>query len=220
MANEFLSRDDAYLYYSIESMSKELSVSIASLSRFVKKLGFENYSAFRKELSNEMLMNLDLSLKCNRILRKITTENDSIEQQLFKDINTMSKFIQNINHQEVDKAIEAIAKSKSIILMGLGISKSLIYFLDFRLKRMGIQTKLMVNGGVEFIEDLTTISKDDLIITINFKREYREIVLASEFACKNNIRMISLTENPKGEIAKNADIVLEVSRGPHTDLNC
>ena len=198
MANEFLSRDDAYLYYSIESMSKELSVSIASLSRFVKKLGFENYSAFRKELSNEMLMNLDPSRKMQSYLTKITTENDSIEQQLFKDINTMSKFIQNINHQEVDKAIEAIAKSKSIILMGLGISKSLIYFLDFRLKRMGFQTKLMVNGGVEFIEDLTTVSKDDLIITFNFKREYREVVLASEFACKNNIRMISLTENPKG----------------------
>ena len=78
----------------------------------------------------------------------------------------MSKFIQKINHKEVDKAIAEIAKSKSIILMGLGMSKSLIYFLDFRLKRMGIKTKLMINGGAEFIEDLTTIRKDDLIITI------------------------------------------------------
>lgn len=219
IAKNFVDREDTYLYNSIESMSKELSVSIASLSRFVKKLGFENYSAFRKELSNEMLLNLDPSRKMQSYLTQITTENDSIEQQLFKDINTLSKFIQKINHKEVDKAIVEIAKSKSIILMGLGISKSLIYFLDFRLKRMGIQTKLMVNGGVEFIEELTTIGKDDLIITINFKREYREIVLASEFACKNNIRMISLTENTRGEIAKNADIVLEVSRGPHTDLN-
>lgn len=207
------------MYHSIENMSEELSVSIASLSRFVKKLGFENYSGFRKELSNEMLMNLDPTSKMQSYLNKVDTENDTIEHQIFKDINTMSKFIQKINHTEVDKVVEEIAKSNSIILMGLGISKSLIYFLDFRLKRMGIKTKLMINGGAEFIEDLSTIRKDDLIITVNFKREYKELLLGLKFANKNNIRTISLTEDLNGKIAKNADFVLEVSRGPHADLN-
>ena len=71
IAKDFLDGKDTYMYYSIENMSEELSVSIASLSRFVKKLGFENYSAFRKELSNEMLLNLDPTSKMQSYLNKI-----------------------------------------------------------------------------------------------------------------------------------------------------
>ncbi len=200
-------------------MSKELAISMASLSRFVKKLGYKNYAEFKKELSNEMLMNLDPNIKMQSNLNKLDENNESIESQIIKDIDTMSKFIQKIDYEEINKAITEIAKAKNIVLMGLGMSKSLVYFLDFRLKRMGIKTKIMISGGAEFIEDLTTIRKDDLIITVSFKREYKELLLALNYANKFNIRTISITEDLKGRVAKNADIILEVKRGSYEDLN-
>ncbi|KZE37824.1 hypothetical protein AV656_09875 [Bhargavaea cecembensis] len=214
-----MERKDHYMHHKIENLSGELSVSTASFSRFVKKLGFENYTAFRKQLAEEMLVNLDPTKKMQTFLSKIGDEHVEMEQQIFKDITTMSKFMQKIDHTAVDKAVSEIAKSKSIVLIGLGVSRSLVYFLDFRLKRMGIRTKLMTSGGAEFIEELTTVRKDDLILTISFKREYRELLLAMKYAKKNGIRTISMTEDVCGKIAKDAEIVLEISRGPQEDLN-
>jgi len=219
IAKDILDNQDHYMYYSISSMSKELDISMASLSRFVKKLDYKNYAEFKQALSDEVLLHLNPNIKMESTLNRLDESNGSIEGQIIKDIDTMSMFIQKMNDKEINRAIAVLSKTKNIVLMGLGISKSLIYFLDFRLKRMGVQTKVMVSGGAEFIEELTTIRKNDLIITVSFKREYKELLLALNYANKFRIPTISITENTKGKIAKTADIVLEVNRGPYEDLN-
>lgn len=219
IADELIKKDKHFVYLNIEDLSSDLGVSTASLSRFIKKIGYENYSSFKRDMQADQQKDLDPSMKMKTFLSGFESDDDNIKSQILKDIDVMSSFMQSLDMESVKEAVLKISRAKSIVIAGLGISKSLVYFYDFRLQRMGIKTKCLINGGTEFIEALSTLTDEDLIIVISFKREYKEMVLSLKYARENGVESIALTENEQGNITKYADTVLHVTRGPDHALN-
>lgn len=219
IADELVNKDKHFVYLNIEALSSDLGVSAASLSRFIKKIGYENYSSFKRDIQEDQQKDLDPSIKMKSFLSRFDSDEQNIKAQMLKDIDVLSSFMQSLDMESVQEAVLKISKAKSIVLAGLGISKSLVYFYDFRLQRMGIKTKCLINGGTEFIEALSTLTGEDLIIVFSFKREYKEMVLSLKYAREHDIQSIALTENARGNIMKYADTVLHVTRGPDHALN-
>lgn len=219
IADELVNKDKHFVYLNIEALSSDLGVSAASLSRFIKKIGYENYSSFKRDIQEDQQKDLDPSIKMKSFLSRFDSDEQNIKAQMLKDIDVLSSFMQSLDMESVQEAVLKISKAKSIVLAGLGISKSLVYFYDFRLQRMGIKTKCLINGGTEFIEALSTLTDEDLIIVFSFKREYKEMVLSLKYAREHDIQSIALTENARGNIMKYADTVLHVTRGPDHALN-
>ncbi len=217
---DLIMRDpEEYTMLTITECSKKLEVSEASLTRFAKALDFKGYHDFQNSLKSNLLNQLTPKVKMEKTLQKSAASTNRIEKELLKDIETLSKALQTINHEQFQKVVASISQAECVYLMGLGVSKSIVSFLDFRLRRIGIETKIFTSGGHEFMEKLLPIQSKDIVLAIGFQRSYSEIITALDYTQKKGIQAISLVENALSPLARKASTSLIVKRGPKEELN-
>jgi DNA-binding MurR/RpiR family transcriptional regulator len=142
-----------------------------------------------------------------------------LHYSISKDIKTMTTGLETVDLEKFEQAAAIIASAAKLYIMGLGISKSLASFLEFRLRRVGMQIRTLVNGGQEFIENLLSLRAGDAILAIGFQRSYKEISVALEYARKLGVSTVALVENPLSPLARKSDISLNIKRGPTEELN-
>jgi DNA-binding MurR/RpiR family transcriptional regulator len=88
---------------------------------------------------------------------------EGLVRDLFhKDLELIEQTLDDLSHDEFDKAIDLIWKAKRIFIVGLRSSFSLAYFLYFRLIRLQIDARLVtVTGSNSLFEQLALLRKGD-----------------------------------------------------------
>lgn len=157
MAEKILYHPEIYTMLSITECSKKLGVSDASLSRFVRALDFNSYNEFQNFLKSQLISQFSPKTKMERALEKQATKTNRIYSELQKDIESLSFALQTIEVDQFEHAVSLLANAQCIYIVGLGISKSLVSFLEFRLRRIGIEQKALIVGGHELLERLVSI---------------------------------------------------------------
>lgn len=219
IAEKILYQPEKYTMLTISDCSEELGVSNASLSRFVRALDFESYHEFQQFLKSQLINQLSPKTKMKRALGKQSTFENRLQAECLKDIESMSYALQTIDSKSFQQAVALLNQADTIYIVGLGVSKAIVTFLEFRLRRMGIQQKAIVAGGYEMLEQLTAITSSDALIAISFQRSYDEIIAATEFVKEKNLPILTITENQMSPIAFNAKVTIHLKRGPQDQLN-
>ena len=121
---------------------------------------------------------------------------------------------ENLSQDTIKKAGKIISKGRRIYVIGFGISRGIVDFLDFRLNRMGYPVTTITIGGAEVVEKLFSANEKDVIIAIGFFRPHKEIGISFDIAHEKNIPVISITDSFSSPLARGAAVVLHARRGP------
>ncbi|WP_249869185.1 MurR/RpiR family transcriptional regulator [Oceanobacillus saliphilus] len=219
IAEKLLNHPESYTMLTITEFSKKLGVSEASLTRFARALDFKGYHDFQGFLKEQLITQLSPKLKMKNSLEKRATIKNRLQSELQKDMESLVLALQTINTDHFEQAVELLANANRIYIVGLGVSKSLVSFLEFRLRRIGMERKALTTGGHELLERLLSIQPSDVLIAIGFQRNYEEIVTALDYVKEKQIPSIAIVENPLSPIARKADVPITIKRGPRDQLN-
>ena len=63
----------------------------------------------------------------------------------------------------------------------------------------------MDEGGYEFVENLTLLQKEDVVVVIGFRRIYEELLTAIDYARLIGCPVFAVTENPLSQLTVMAD---------------
>src|SRR5690625_5461978 len=80
IADELVNKHKHFVYLNIEALSSDLGVSAASLSRFIKKIGYENYSSFKRDMQEDQQKDLDPSIKMKSFLSRFDSDEQNIKR--------------------------------------------------------------------------------------------------------------------------------------------
>jgi len=196
IADFILKNPKKVLYYTIDDFAKELSISEATVFRFVKKLGYEGYQYFKVSLASEVTKTSANSTKGN-----INNSSNSYMYIIDSYTSNLEKTSSNMNINILDNVVKTILASKRIAFFGLGSSGE----LALNAYNKFIDTGLFCNFNNDYHMQLKLMSQlncDDLAIVFSNSGMNKDIITLIDGLKENTVPIVGLSSNPNSPFAK------------------
>ncbi len=218
LAQVFLAKNPNIAFLSAAQLAKELGTSRSSLVRFAQALGYEGYPQLQKDVQQHFRDQLTPSTAFHTSLETVKSEDEGVFSVFRKavevDRTAINQLEEQISKAAFEAAVETIANSKRIYVFGLGVARSLVDFLAFRLRRYGFNVQELKHGGTELYDYLFTLDEDTCLVAFAFHRYPKELSVALEHAIASKTKTILISDDQVSPYAGIADITLAARRGP------
>ena len=98
-------------------------------------------------------------------------KSDILESVLHSDISKIKETLENVSHEDFERAVETIIGAKTIYIMGVRMTSSLATFLSFSLSMIFPDVKLLqTSSSSEIFEQLLRVGPGDLSLIHIFYR--------------------------------------------------
>jgi DNA-binding MurR/RpiR family transcriptional regulator len=206
-------------FVSPKELGQRLGVSETTVIRFAQALGYDTFSLLREQCQTLLKNRLTPSEKMSHTVMRIRTEETPLERLLSEEVENLKEGIAKLSASEFLRAVEVIERARRVFVIGQGVSESLCKFLEFRFRRMQIDTRSISCGGKAFYEHLLLMDESDVVFGIGFFRCSKDILRAFDYANKLKVPTIALTHSTVSELALKSKITLVANRGPVSFLN-
>lgn len=150
---------------SINDLAQKLNISVATLSRFVRHMGFSNYKAMKAAIYDAEGPASPASK-----LRTTIEKNEALSPNMLlkKQEADLARTRAELDEAAFEDAVVALAAAKRIFLFGKGAAGALVTLAAFRLNRFHKQVISMHASGSELFEDLVQLEPSDLVLAFAF----------------------------------------------------
>ncbi len=201
---------EEFLFMSIGQLARKLEVSEATILRFSKHIGCDDF----KDLKNIIMKQNHLEGPVGKLAGTLFVGSDfSMLNYLRRQQLYIEKTIECMMEEDFVKAVNTIVSSKKVFIHAKSASASIGQLLFFRLRRLGIEVVMLPSSGTEVAEGLVQAKSDDLVIFFGFSKLSYEGKMILERAATAKYKTLMFTSRlylPKEE---NPDINLYVYRG-------
>ncbi|RED58023.1 MurR/RpiR family transcriptional regulator [Cohnella lupini] len=210
IADFIVKNEDKLVFLTESEIGELLQVSVATVSRFWRKIGYKNFKSYKIELAG----NLEVTPadKMKNIITEVGVQ-DIAGMMLSREIDYMQQTFQRLDRNHFDKAVRLIEGAPRVHIHGAGPSASLSELLRFRLNRYGKQAVVLPRSGSELFENLVNVRTGELFVVFGFFRSSPEIEVIQQFAKERGCPIILFTDLTVSEMIDASSCVLYACRG-------
>ncbi len=206
---------DEFLFMSIIELASQLDVSEATISRFVRKMGADDFKSFKNLILEESSY-----MAAEKMKTTLASSKDlNLDSYLTKQIENIKKTLDHIDKNQFDQACKLIAQKNKIYVYAKHAGKALASLIYTRLNRIGIDPWILPSGGTEFVESLSKLAKDDLLIVFSFSKISREDKIIFDYKKDVKFKVIQFTSRLYHDKDKTGDFNLFVYRGERNEYH-
>jgi RpiR family carbohydrate utilization transcriptional regulator len=177
----------------INTLSKKSEVSTATVTRFVKKMGYRDFTEFK----------LGLAEATSTITEDVT--DSPLPDQVTNFYNQMiTGTWKKIDPAVLDEAVHLIKNAPRIFIFGLGSSGYNAQELAQRLLRMGINAFAPADSHTMYITS-SIMTSDDLLIVLSVSGKSSEVNEAVQLARQHGLKTIAITAFSDSPLAQISD---------------
>lgn len=214
---EFIeSHREEFLFMTIGQLSAALGVSEATISRFARHLGCQDF----KQLKNLVLAQNHLEGPAGKLARTVLAEGEfDPRRYLMQQQACLQKTMEALDPAAFEEALEALLSARRIFIQAKSASAAMGQLLFFRLRRLGLPVELLPGSGTELLEGLVQAGEQDLVIFFGFSKvsaEGRMILRRAETVRYRTLCFTGRLHPPAGE---RADLNLYVYRGAEKEYH-
>lgn len=203
----FLETDVNGLGSSIDEIAGRVGTSVASISRFCKKLGYESFGQFKIALSQDKTYEPDLLLP----IFKPTDDADVCIHKAFSEAVTNLKDTEaKVDFGVIKKVVELLAESETVYFFGFGGSGGTGKLGELMLSHLGYKTKA-VTDPYQMSVCSGHLEQGDLVFGISHTGRNKFVVDAVKIAGGKGAVTVAITNYGHSSLAKAAEFCLETS---------
>ncbi len=206
-------------FYSIHDLSEKLKLGRASIIRFANKLGYDGFASFRKEVISELRNDITPLEKYKIHLHDSSDDNFSLNQIAKNEVDNINYTLNNLDKKSLDKSVDYIRKANSIYIVGMSLSSYLSGITSYLLQRIGYKAFYLNQPGLSFIEQLININSKDVLIAFSFPDFSKETIQAAEYAVKQKVKVIAITNSITAPIVEHSSSQLIVKTDSYNFTN-
>jgi len=192
------------VHLSITELAERSHASEATVVRFARKLGFKGYQDLKITFAQEIISPL-------QSIHEEVQEDDKIPEVLNKIFQSI---IQTLYHtrdvldlKQVEKAADAILRSKKIVVFGLGNSAPVAMDAQHKFLRAGVECSAYCDNHMQVIV-ASHLCPEDVAIGISHSGSSKDIVEALQLAKECGATTICISNYGKSPALKYSDIQL------------
>ena len=176
---------DRFTRMSITDISEDIGTSIAAITRFVKKMGYDKLQDLKLAITRDM--------EASESSQYVRVEEDD-------DILTVSKKV-------LQKNIETIRDARRVIFTGVGGSASVAQDAYHKFMRIGMMVELITDVHTQAVVS-SVGNEEDAIIVVSNEGANTELNAALKVAKENRMKIIAITQFSQSPLTKLADVCL------------
>ncbi|MBO1305687.1 MurR/RpiR family transcriptional regulator [Enterococcus sp. 669A] len=181
----------------ISELAKNTGTSNASITRFVKKIGCENYSDMKLYITAQ-------------IEPEETLPSQGVADDVFLYYQNVIKNTQRLFDQEkMDEFIRIVKQAKKIVLIGISSSGVTAETFGIRLMRMGLPA-VSYSDPLWMLMQASIAEPEDLYFAISSSGTTDSIIETLERAKKRGSKIVSITSFSENPVSQLSDLSFHV----------
>jgi DNA-binding MurR/RpiR family transcriptional regulator len=197
--------------WGIESIAERAQVSVGSVVRFAKRLGYRSFSDLRDAL-REACAARSGEPELER-LKPPTDVLGTLGEVVRRDGEHLDRLIQEVDHALLESAARVLLGARHRVILGRGVGHVMGEILGFYLTQAGVPCIAALPS--DFSNQVANLGAEDLLVAISFSPYSRETVDAAAFAKQSGVPVLAISDRKRSPLAQHADVLLPV---PSEDL--
>lgn len=194
----------------IRDLAQKSFTSPSSIVRLCRIIDFNGY----KELKHALIIELASFSKDYQQQETLLSGEENISKIIDKitmqNIKSLEDTLYLVDEKEIEKCIELLLKSKTILLFGIGSSQLVAH--DFHLKMLRINKPCHINNDVHSqLLQAKNSTKEDVAIIYSYSGETKEMMECLSFLLINQTPTIAITRYATSKLTRNATHKLYIS---------
>ncbi|SJZ76093.1 transcriptional regulator, RpiR family [Cetobacterium ceti] len=208
IAEYFYKNENKLYFLTSTNIAEELEISDTSVIRFVKALGFKNFTEFKENLKGkiseqiltprEKLSKHELILNQKNISKFYTEYFEKIVQETFEK-NSLG---------DIEKLVNLLLKSRKKFVVGFKSTSGLASFFGLRLGFVLENVITHPRNNSELIKNIIDMNEDDCLFIIAHPKYSKTYNLLIEIAQKAKGHIVVITDKKTSPVANLGDITL------------
>ena len=209
IAEFFLDEEQRVFLMNVADIAKTIDVSDTSVIRFIKSLGFENFTDFKNSGQEDIKSRLD---KTNDFIKNLDIiKENSIEQLYIHKINEEVNKIFNSNSQkQIKKISNLIMKAKNKYIVGFKSTAGIANFFGVRLGFMLENVSTFNIDDSVVVNSIFNIKQEDILIIFDYPMYSKAAVVLAKIAIENKAKILLFTDSDNAPLAEYSNILYKV----------
>lgn len=199
IAKFILNNPEKVVDMTVSELAEISDVSIASVSRFCRKVGLKGFAQLKISLAQELVD----THKSGEVSNDISVDNipQSLQNILTNKVTELKQTVNLINTDEFREILEGIRDASRVQVIAVGNTIPVAIDAAFKFNELGIPT----TAGTIWETQLSysfTLGKGDVLIAISNSGESDKVLEAVKIANNNKAMTIGITNSPHSAIGE------------------
>lgn len=197
-------------YYSITELSEACNVGDATITRFCRRIGFNNFNEFKVSLAKSITAtSVKVQIEEQNSLEKVQIEDDWDvgKNQYLQHIDTITQTMNLMDRNSINEAVSMLSKAEKVICMGQGTSAVLAMEMWTRFATISSKFECVQDVVFQLIS-LSQANEDDVMVYISYSGATKECMEAMKIAKEKKVKVILITRHKRCPAAQYADVIL------------
>lgn len=192
--------------FSISKISENAHVSLSTVNRTLKKMGYDGYKEFKE------------TVRQTKKERKKNGFSKEVNQAIQKNEVEITRTINQLSAEDIEEAIKLIDHHSHILIFSAGLSSNVAREMMNKLQIFG--KDCVSHDDFDYMKFYANrITKGTLVVAISVSGETEEIASALRIAKSHHAKVISLTASATSTIASLGDIRISAYKSKVKEIN-
>jgi DNA-binding MurR/RpiR family transcriptional regulator len=198
-----------YVLLSVRAMAKRLKTDPATVVRIVRGLGFASYRDFQRHL-HELSLAFATSLDTMRAAGRDTSMPAHVRESLERDAKNLQGLKNSLDAPRLVTLARRFYDARHIVLLAGDLAVCLAQYLEYQVSLLGLPIFAATSGG-RIAHLVRSVSKNDLVIAISFRRGLRQTVEGAQQARARGAYCVGISDTYVSPLARACDEVFLAS---------
>lgn len=185
--------------YSASELAKLAGVSKATVSRFVRRLGYDSYEEARRHAREEKVSGSRLYLGKAKVA---STHDPRVYAET--DVRNVERTLAGIGPDEIDRLAVDILAARKVWLIGFRVGAPLAQYLQWQLLQVIENAVALPGAGQTMGEHLASLHPDDVVILFGVRRRVAQMDKILSGVEKSGSKLAYITDESE-PLRKGAD---------------
>jgi len=200
--------------YTASELGALAGVSNATVSRFIKRLGYQHYEDARRHVREEKETGSPLFLAS-----RSSAADDRFAATLERSHDNLQRTLARLNEAEIDRIAKAVLGARKVWITGFRSSQSFATYLRWQLFQVKEDAFVVPNAGDTLGQYAASMTRQDVVVIFGLRRRpagLREVVTQ---IVNSGAKVLYITDE---QVSRNAEVTWQIhcrceSTGPLDD---
>jgi DNA-binding MurR/RpiR family transcriptional regulator len=198
-----------YVLLSVRAMATRLHTDPATIVRIVRGLGFSSYREFQHHL-HELSLAFATSLDTMQSAGRDASVPSHVLESLEQDLKNLQGLKNSLDAQRLVTLAKRFHEARRIIVLAGDLAAELADYLEYQLTLLGLPVFAATSTG-RILHLVRSVSKQDLVIAISFRRGLRQTVEGAQQARARGAHCVGIADTYLSPLAKECDEIFLAS---------
>ncbi|WP_373378764.1 MurR/RpiR family transcriptional regulator [Cupriavidus nantongensis] len=179
--------------YTASELAGLANVSNATVTRFVRRMGYASYDDARKHVRSEKSAGSPLLLAGTESAAG-AADSGSLGAHLQQGLTNLGATYRRLSEAQLREIAEAILNARKVWIVGFRSSQPLAMYLRWQLLQIVPSAQAVPGAGETMGEHLAGMTEDDVVIVLALRRRVRQLPSVVAQAAKACPRLLYITE--------------------------